>query len=190
MSSVAFSLSRRKERLAGRHGSPSFLSQPSEHAFLHVPAKPRNRDCGSPSLNRSLRQQGRESPGRCLRIWDDRGLQGRTVRRRRVDAVEPADRRVEIVESRGPRSAAAISAPIPNGPNASSTISSRPVLATDGRWCRCRAARRVRGSINSTEMPSAAEQFAGLQARGPSARGDDGDVRAFAHDRRLAEGIS
>ena len=45
---------------------------------------------------------------------------------------------------------------MPNGPNVSSTISSRPVLRTDGRIVSISSGATVRGSITSTEMPSRA----------------------------------
>ena len=64
-------------------------------------------------------------------VGNDGRFQRRAVRRRREGAVEPADRRVEIVEAAVGQIWAAISAPMPKGAKASSTISSRPVLATD-----------------------------------------------------------
>ena len=102
-----------------------------------------------------------------------------------VGVKAPLSRRIGASRSSKPASAswAAISAPIPHGPNASSTISNRPVLATDWRIVSTSSGATVRGSISSIEMPSAGKLPADCKrVVHHQGQGNDGDVAAGVDD--------
>src|SRR5437763_12501538 len=95
ISSVAFSLSRLNTRSPGRTASPSCFNQPA-----NVPSsmfQPRRGMVIGIGMALSLGYQFADRLGDGFLVRHDGGLQRRAVRRRAVDAVEPADRRVEVV---------------------------------------------------------------------------------------------
>ena len=77
---------------------------------------------------------------------------------------------------------------MPYGANVSSTISSRPVLATERRIVSTSSGATVRGSISSIEIPSCASgsQIL-LRVMHHQRQRDDRDVVPLAHDRGLAK---
>ena len=164
-----------EERLAGADGLAVLLQPGDEGAFLHGPAQARNDDLdGHRSL---IPPSGREWPGRCRPRAGPPPSPAAGCRASGVKA--PFSRRIGASRSSKPASAtcAAISAPMPQGANASSTISSRPVFCDRGRIVSVSSGETVRGSISSTEMPSCASCSRGCQrALDHQREGDDGHV--------------
>ena len=107
-----------------------------------------------------------------------------------VGVKTPFSRRIGASRSSKPASAtcAAISAAKPHGAGGSSTISSRPVLATDCRIVSMSSGETVRG-IDQFDRDAFCVQFFADRQRQMHhpGQGDDGDVSPGAHDRRPAE---
>ncbi len=98
---VALSPSRLKSGSPAADALAVALEPADEGPFLHVPAESGNGDLDRHRCVLSFipAMRSRIAWAIALGRGDDGGFQGRTVRRRREGTVEPADRRIEIVES-------------------------------------------------------------------------------------------
>ena len=86
--------------------------------------------------------------------------------------LEPANGGVEGARSRSSADSGRDFLPMPNGANASSTINRRPVLPTERAIVSISSGATVRGSISSTETPSAARVAQAVNAQGTFIRAE------------------
>ena len=90
-----------EEGFARGHVLAVGLEPADEGPFLHVPAQPRNRDFARHEHGSFVHSAMRSRIACAMDVGrgDDGGFQGRAIRGGREGTVEPADRRVEIVET-------------------------------------------------------------------------------------------